>query len=34
MKDIDKIFEPLDEAMKPIDDYLQRMKEIHKKFKH
>ena len=32
MDKIEKLFEPLDEAMKPIHDYLEKMKEIHKKF--
>lgn len=34
MEDINKVFEPLDEAMKPIHEYNEKMKEIHKKFNH
>lgn len=32
MENIDKILEPLDEAIRPIHDYLEKMKEIHNKF--
>ena len=32
MKEINKLLEPLDEAMKPIHDYLEKMKEIEKEY--
>ena len=34
MDKINKIFEPLDEAMKPIKEYTENMKKIHEKFNH
>lgn len=32
MEDRDKIFEGLDDAMTPIHDYNEKMKEIRKKY--
>lgn len=34
MEDINKIFEPLDEAMKPIHEYNEKRKELEKKYPH
>ena len=32
MKDINKVFEPLDDAMKPIHEYNEKCKELEKKY--
>lgn len=32
MEDINKIFEPLDKAMKPIHEYNNKVKELEKKY--